>query len=296
LELLLAGSALHVLVYSYFRGRLAMKQANVLQFLNLGLVPVLTLYFFRKSAADVLTGLGSFTFSISAFSLLFTPWLSFSAQTLSEARELLRYGVQRFPGDFVLTAMMTIPVTLVAHFRGIQEAGMATFAISVLGMIGSFFAPVSLVLLPKASRLLADGNTNALCAQIKIITKLTALASVGLTVVILAVSGILVRLYLGENFSQAGDFIRIAVLGAVPYSMYVVLRSLIDAFHRNAIITLILIKSFVVFVVAAVVAYRVFGNTAAILVALMVGLTTLSGLTWLETKRILGKPPTQVQK
>jgi len=72
----LAGLILHSLVYSYFRGRLLVKTFNSLQIINLGLIPIIILVFFRNITIEKLITLIGITTFIIAFFLLFKSFLS----------------------------------------------------------------------------------------------------------------------------------------------------------------------------------------------------------------------------
>ncbi|MCI0418426.1 MAG: hypothetical protein L0312_04255, partial [Acidobacteria bacterium] len=88
LSVLLIGLALHAVVYAYFRGNLVMKRANLLQFVNLGLVPLVAFFAFRESVRSVLLASGVLSTVVAASTLLFTPWQQMAANTLTEGREL----------------------------------------------------------------------------------------------------------------------------------------------------------------------------------------------------------------
>ena len=119
LGILLIGLVLHTLVYSYLRGCLAMRRANLLQLVNFGVVPLVAFAIFNGSVRSVLATLGVLTTLVACVALAFTPIRQVAENVFPEAKELLRYGVQRVPGDFVHMALFTLPVTFVAHFSGL---------------------------------------------------------------------------------------------------------------------------------------------------------------------------------
>jgi O-antigen/teichoic acid export membrane protein len=151
LSLMTAGLCFHTVVCSYFRGHMAMNRANMLQFVNLALVPIVSFVAFGQSLARVLTAIGLISTLTASVGWLLTPIRAVAEVNWKETKELLRYGVQRVPGDFILVALFTFPATFVAHLKGVQEAGFVAFGISVVSMVGAVFAPVGLVLLPKAT-------------------------------------------------------------------------------------------------------------------------------------------------
>lgn len=287
LSILLVGLVLHVLVYSYFRGCLAMRRANLLQLVNFGVVPLAAFLVFNGSVRSVLVTLGVLTTLVAGIALAFTPIRHVAENVFPEAKELLRYGVQRVPGDFVHMALFTLPVTFVAHFSGVLDAGYVAFGVSVLNMIGSMFSPLGLVLLPKASRMLAGGDLEELRAHVTQIVKVTALVSVTVAVVLEFSAGQLIRLYLGPNFSEAARFLRILVLAAVPYSLYCVLRNLVDAFHENAVNARNLVVAFAVFLALSLAGLLVFRPPMQILGAFVLSVSLVAVLSCAEALKIV---------
>ena len=207
--------------------------------------------------------------------------------TQAETRELLRYGVQRLPGEFALMAMLSLPVIFVAHRSGIQQAGFVAFGISVLSMIGAFFAPIGLILLPKASALLAGGRKGELRVHIALLMRVSFAVAGAATVLVWFLARPFVALYLGSGFEEAGGLLRLIVLGAVPYALFTVLRNLIDAFHRDAVTALIAISGLAVFILGAWLGKGRFPAGEEVLIAFLVGLGTLGVAARFECSRIL---------
>ena len=287
LSLMIFGLSLHTLAYAYFRGQLAMTRANLLQLVNYAAVPVLVFFLVGNHAASVLLWLGVLWTLVASVALGFTPIgqaLTFQAE---ELRELLRFGIQRVPGDFILMALLSLPVVFVAHRAGMQQAGFVAFGISVLAMIGALVSPIGLVLLPKASGLLASGKKAELRSHIRHIMALALLFSAGASALIWFSAPALIRLYLGPGFEAAASVLRVIVLGGVPYALFAVLRNLIDAFHRNAVTALITALSFCVFLAGEWAGSLHISVENQTLVALVVSLGILGGATSWECMRIL---------
>src|SRR5260370_16283148 len=73
LSLVVAASALHATAYSYFRGILNMRAANLLQFVNFGLMPLAVFLFYSKSVESLLTALGISSLAVAGAPLTVTP-------------------------------------------------------------------------------------------------------------------------------------------------------------------------------------------------------------------------------
>jgi O-antigen/teichoic acid export membrane protein len=287
LSLVVTGSALHAVVYGYFRGMLQMRAANLMQFVNFGLMPLAVFLFYNKSVQSLLSALGILTFAVAGVALLFTPWNAVVKDNREYVKELLRFGVQRVPGDFILMALFALPATIVAHKSGIRAAGFVAFGISMLNVIGSFFSPFGLILLPKASALLAAGKNRELRRQVWLLTRITLIVSATLAAGIAIGADTLIRLYLGPDFTEGASILRFLLLAAVPYSLYTVLRNVVDAFHELGVTTMILVAGFGIFCLGSSVLLAVHSTVNVVLLAFLCGVLTLWLLSSAETLRIL---------
>lgn len=287
ISLVTLGLGLHSLVYAYFRGNLLMKQANRLQFINLGLVPLLTFSLFRTSLREVLMCLGFLTLGVAIVGLFFTPWKEIAGRSSVEVKELLRYGLQRVPGDFVHMALLTLPATFVAHLSGVRAAGNVAFGMSILSMIVAFFTPVGLILLPKASRMLAEGARAELRQHVSFLVKVSILFAGALSLGFIILADILIKLYLGPGYADIAWVIRTLIAGTIPYSLFIVLRNVIDAAHETAVTALILVAGFLIFCTGAGLSFVFSGGAPQVILSLLVGLTAIGVLAGRQALRIL---------
>ena len=279
------GVTMHILAYGYFRGHLRMKRANTLQMINIGLVPLAAFAIPNLRVAGILwiTGI---TWSLLAGGVLLTTVLGeigireFRAPDLGRRiRELLRYGLPRLPGDLALTALLTLPATIAAHRSGMEAAGHMAFAIAILGMIGSFFSPIGLVLLPSASAMVARGEVQGLRRNVgRLLVVGIGVTGLGVGLLIL-IAPTLVTWYLGPEFRSAAGVVRVIGLGAVPYVVYLLLRAPLDAVTVTALNARNLLVGLAVFVILA----AAVPNTAGAAWALVAGLSVTGVLTVWDT-------------
>ncbi|MFZ0731072.1 MAG: MATE family efflux transporter, partial [Candidatus Sulfotelmatobacter sp.] len=228
---------------------------------------------------------------VALVALVSTPVRNVALPANRETAELLRYGLQRLPGDFILIGLLSVPVIFVAHRSGIEQAGFVAFAISVLSMIGAFFSPFGLILLPKASSLLAAGKKDVLRVHVNRLVQVAIAVSALATVLIFVFARYFIKVYLGVGFEQAVGTMQWVVLGAVPYALFTILRNLIDAFHRNAVTAVITTGSFALFALGAWLPVGHLAASRQVLLALLLGLTALGGAAWVECNRILRHEP-----
>lgn len=247
---MLMGIIANTTCYSYFRGKIDMGRANVLQLINSGIVPLVGLCASRN-LADVfyVTGLSSL-----GVSSLFLIWALRSSKVVWGdlvpcGKDLVAYGARRVPGDFVMSGLFMMPVTFATHTAGLQEGGYVAFGISMLNMVGAVFAPVGLILLPQASRIVASKDFDVLASYKNKLLKVALCLSITGLVVFQLFAPHILRIYLGE---VAGDLVhatKIIMTASVAYTVYVSMRSIVDAFYVKAVNSNNIIICFVLFAV-----------------------------------------------
>lgn len=288
LWVMLAGLTFHSVVYSYLRGQLAMGRANALQFVNMSIVPLLVLAARPVSARAVLllTGTGWTLFALIT-SLLATPLWDFNLHFYKELRVLLRYGIQRVPGDFAYTALYALPAMVVTHLGGLGDGGMAALAISIVSMITAIFAPVGVILLPKVSRSVGQGNLEELRQEIMLLRKVSVIIPAVLIVAIEFGANMLLRGYLGPNFESAAQIVRVSCIAAVPLSFFCATRSVMDAAYDNAKNTANLLMALAVLVCCAAVCILVHAPQIVFLWSFVFSTAVLAVLTDRDLQKLL---------
>ncbi len=250
--LALGGIAMHLMVYAVLRGHRQMALANSLQLINNGIVPVAVFLISSHSAASVIATTGATWIAISGLALLAILVANGRQErsTLDVRKHLatlLRFGLPRVPGEFALVGLFAIPALIALREQGIVEAGHFSAGMSVLTTIAGAFAPIGLLVLPHASAQVATGD---LSGMRNLVLRLSA-AGLALAACGVIVGEVLVpyfvRWYFGAAFVPAIPVIRICLLGAIPYSLYVILRNFLDALDvkavnsRNLVISLVLL-------------------------------------------------------
>jgi O-antigen/teichoic acid export membrane protein len=101
-------------------------------------------------------------------------------------------------------------------------------------------------------------------------------------------ANLLIHIYLGNDFSGVAALIRTVCLGVLPFALYCVLRSLIDAYYTKAVNMLNNGISFLVFAGAAGFLFVV-GASSRVVVAFLLAILVLGILTIAEVWKILGR-------
>jgi O-antigen/teichoic acid export membrane protein len=286
LALMTGGNALFAVAYGNLRGQLAVTWANALRIVVHALLPLAAALLIKSSVSSVLYAMGGGWAVLSAAALALTR-MSVD-DPIGRAAELARYSLPRTPGDLIALVLFAVPGIVVAHVSDVTVAGQVAFGVAALGMVASAAFPVGFVLLPVASRLLAAGSVERLRTQVFGVTRvLVGLIVAGLVVFELFAPQI-VAIYLGPRFAASVTPLRILMLGALPWALYVSLRSVIDARHKLALNAINVAIASAVFA-ALMLAFRTLADPASVVVPVFVAaLYVLGALTVVEVWRIAG--------
>jgi O-antigen/teichoic acid export membrane protein len=288
LALMVAGNGLFAVAYGNFRGHLQILRANVLRVVVHVLLPFGAALLVRNSVSDLLYVIGG-GWTVLSLAALAVTRMSFH-DPLAHAAELARYSVPRAPGDLLALVMFAVPGIVVAHVSDITVAGNVAFGIAAIGMVAVAVFPVGFVLLPVASRLLAAGSVDRLREQVFIVARV----AVGLIVIAIVIFELfatqIVDIYLGPAFAGSVATLRVLMLGALPWGIYMSLRTVIDARHKRAVNAINVAVAFAFFV-ALMLILRTWRDPATVVVPVFViSLYLLGALTVVEIWRITHRP------
>ena len=290
INIMLIGLIFHSLCYGYFRGNLSMIKANFLQLINMGIVPLL-IFFLKNNLKEIilLNGLiiilGSFIFLTSI-----VKNITFEKNEIyTNIKELMAYGIQRVPGDFGLSGLFSLPATFTSHISGITIAGYVAFGTSLLNMIGGLFAPLGLILLPKASQLFANNDFKTLKYYILKILKVTFILTILGVAFFEIFADKIIALYLGNFPSDLVMIARLIVIASLGYTIYVAMRSIIDAYYVKAINTKNIFISLMFFLTVSFGTILLKKNYIFLVTNSVVSIILLGILTLIEVKRLLNK-------
>ena len=289
-HVIIIGIAIHSLSYSYLRGIMKMNLANALQFLNL-CVGNLVAFALSDNLSQVIYYTGFYwIITASLFLIYILSQITFQWSALwATMKELFLYSIFRVPGDIALAALLTIPSLFVAHYYGIIPAGYLAFGITLLNMSGAAFSPISLLLLPQISKLSADKKYDIIFSNSKKIIMFTLLLSVSAVLIFEFFATPIIHLYLKDAPADLVNTARIIALGIPGYTIYIVLRSVLDALHYRAVNTRNLLIAFVFYSIGIVIMFFINNNqetTIALNIWLFsTSLTLLGVLTYFDFRK-----------
>lgn len=281
----LLGAMLNSLVYSYYRGLNRFMIASLIQIVNIIIIPVVVILL----SSDIPTFLVVYGALSSLMSLVFITKHFFHGTSSFINIHLLfhvtRYSIKRLPGDIALQLMFVIPPILTAHTLSFNAAGDISFSLTILTLITVPLSPISVLLLPKAVMWMKEGKISFLMKSTGGLLLKVAICMAIVSIVLFFSAEGAVRFFLPER--EAFDFfiLKIITLVALPYSVYIYLRSFIDAFHETSYNSINCLISLIVFLSASGFLGYVVSARIGIAAGLVCGFYALGILTYYRIHR-----------
>ncbi len=293
-SLMLLGLVLHTSVYGYFRGRMQMNRANLLQIWDMALVPVLALLLLvrYRSVAKIVnfTGVAMIvTAMILAFPLLRRLLKSGNFDLWGPLKKLLTYGIARVPGDFAAAAIFALGPIIAAQFMPVARVSPLLLGTSVLMAASVSMAPVGVLLLSKISTVVAQNRLQEARAPLRHMTAGIFELSLFMTFQFLVFADVVLRIWVGTGLLDAVPVVRIIALAIPGFLFFTALRSVIDAATvkaSNAHNILIALVAFLVLTGLSVVAVPRALLLVALSIALVASVVLLAALTAFTVRRL----------
>ncbi|HUA98735.1 MAG TPA: hypothetical protein VMA34_10440 [Terracidiphilus sp.] len=235
LGLLLLGFAVHRAVSGYYRGRLEMMRANLLELLNAALLPlsVVVALLHREPIGAMMFvtgGLMALMGALFAVPLLCRlRWRAAARGLRARCRELLHYGLPRIPGEFGAATGMALGPMLAVHYMSITAVAPLLLGLNMLMVIGYAAGPLGSMLLSKVSMMLGRNQHGAVQARMRLLIAAVMEIAVFTCLQLLVFADVVVRAWVGPGFENQMDIIRLVLVAIPAYLFFVALRNTIDA-------------------------------------------------------------------
>jgi O-antigen/teichoic acid export membrane protein len=251
--LLLTGTGLMTLCQGFFQGAGRMREGNLFQVAHYGIMPLAVLSLSGPDAGAVLLGLGigSLSLSLSALAIILRSTRPGKERLRESSGRLLRQGLPRAPGAFLLMGLLSAPVFILTHREGLPAGGAAAFGMALLTLFSSLLYPIRVIMLPEASAWLARGEYPALRRRSMQVLSVAGPLVLALTALIETWMPELVGLLLGGAYPGAAAPARVIALGTMPLAFFSAFRSILDAGEESARSTRVLAEAFLTFALAA---------------------------------------------
>ena len=232
--LLLAGAA-QVAVYGFYRGCLDMKRAGAISFCA-ALAPIISTatFFHSRSVVLIVSVMGSVVIGITGlFAIPILKEVSLHRSSLrnipARARELLKYGLSRVPGDLSNGALLAVCPVVALHYMPVSRVSYLLVAISMLTAASISTEPLGLVFLSKISMMLAQGRLSDVHNYLSYLMSALVDVSIFMTLQLVVFVDVLLRAWIGPSFLEGIPIIRLLMIGIPFFMFYTGLRSAVDA-------------------------------------------------------------------
>lgn len=294
LTVFLLGLNMHSLVYSYFRGKLSVRTFNLLQTTNMIIVPIAILSYFKNVSIEYFITLsGAITLIIS---LIFG--INILRDIIHEidydifwksSRKLLIYSTQRIPADFSLALLFSLGPIAASRFVSIEEVGYLAVSQSLLNAVGTIIAPLGLIILPKVSNMIRENKKLEIADSLNIFMGAVIQCSVFISFQMILFSDAIINFWLGPEFIKAVPVMQIVFISVVFYTIYVGMRSILDAIEFKPLNTVNLLISLMVFVTSSCYFIFIYRSLPAIYdfsIAFSLSVSFLGILTYVSIRKI----------
>ncbi|MCP5046016.1 MAG: hypothetical protein GY940_02520, partial [bacterium] len=278
LALFLTANIMHLMAYSYLRGKLEMNAANLLRTLFFGvpLLPAAAILLFKKETAFApvshlylfflayavwgifISGyyLGK-EFSGSAVTSIFRKGRSSVSDALKQGRDIFRFSLSRIPAVFFIAMVFGFPVLYAGYRLSLKAAGYVGIVVSILRLFEIFSMPFNMIFLPKFSALKRGNDPQLIRDHCRVVVDFifTFLPFCG--VFIFGLLHFAVRAWFPPSYLAAVDSIAVTVLFSAFYLAYALVRGILDGLFEFPYTNIICFSGFSIIALTAL----VFGST-----------------------------------
>lgn len=234
LMILSTATMMHLVIYGYYRGLLLMRTANVLQALNIAVLPLALTYAFAftKSIPVVLGATAVSILLVCVFSgakVLSKGMDHVQLPFAAAGKNLLVYSAARMPGDLGIQGLLALGPMIAAHYTDMHQVSFVLLGMSLLMAVGLAITPLGLVLLSKISSMLGQGREKEARDQVNLLREALLHTSSLVLAQSVVFCPLLVQWWVGKSSEGSGPVLRAMVLAVPFYVIYVSCRAVVDA-------------------------------------------------------------------
>ena len=199
----------------------------------------------------------------------------------------MNYGIQRMPGDVIMGLFFIMPTAIISNYFSIIIGGSIAFCLSLFNIVIAFMSPVNIILLPNASKIVHEKNFTLLKSiSFKLLYLSVGMGLVTLIIVYFFGENILILFGIKNHFELKSS-LNIVFMGIIGISIFSIIRSIIDAFYEKARMAMLIIISFLFFIIMlAVFKFIDLFTIRNILISFTISINLLGFLTYLSLKKI----------
>ena len=236
----LAGAlALHQIAFAYFRGQSRLGWANLLQVVNVGIIPLtIALFSTRWTVGELVLWHGVLA-GVIAISALLRPLLrgltrKESIYSMRQIRlKLLDYSLRRVGAVVGMVLLLTLGPILMANFATKEDLAYFLIGVQINRMFFSLFGPIGIVLLPKFAYEVSKGMTEGVNRGLSMIFQASTAIGLFAMVHLFYFAKPILENWLGEAAPDGVLIFRFFALSIPFYLLFENARNPIDAYSKK---------------------------------------------------------------
>ena len=231
------GTVVNATLYGHYRGVLEIQSANLLQAVNVGVVPIVSILFIpRLGVVRSLTLTGLITIGVCLAFLL--PLFRKLRETGDEVqtgwfliagRSLLGYGIGRVPSFFFAGLLFMLGPIALAHKSSMATVALFALALNLVRLGESAILPLGTVLLPRIALYLHEEDHHTVTRDMQLLFEMVVPVAFFVCLQVAVLHNTIFELWLGTVPSGGGQIFVPLVLVLPFYLAYELLRHPIDA-------------------------------------------------------------------
>ncbi len=294
LTLFLLANVLHLIAYSYFRGKMNMNVANSMRswFFGFPLLPAaaaalyqhktghfapssyLNLFFLLYSLFGIFLSLFYLRHEVSLATVktMFKVKRAALINTFKQGQNLLIFSLARMPAVFFMALIFSFPVFYANYMMSLVLAGYLGIVVSVLRLFEIFSMPFNMIFLPKFSGLLRDKDSSRIHEYCQVVLDFifTFLPFAG--VLAFGLMPFVVHIWFGNTYTITTSSVAVSVLCSVFYLAFALIRGILDGLFEYPYTNEISLASFLFMAVLSLI---IGGDTYNLTIAFCSGLIML---------------------
>ena len=238
--IVLAGAlALHQIAFAYFRGQSRLGWANLLQVVNIGLIPLTIVLFSTRGTVGELVLWHGILAGVIVIGVLLRPLilgltLQKSISSMRQIRlKLLNYSLRRVGAVIGMVILLTLGPILMANFASKEELAYFSVGVQINRMFFSLFGPIGIVFLPKFAYEVSKGMTEGVNRGLSMIFQASTAIGLFAMVHLFYFAKPILENWLGEAAPDGVLIFRFFALSIPFYLLFENARNPIDAYSKK---------------------------------------------------------------
>lgn len=288
-----ASNSFIALIFAYLRGIDKILNFNIFQIISqVSLLAIAIVY--KKSLSDY------FLYSSLALVVNFILFYIFSARSSLDVfkksnwkndvyvqiKKLFSFGYTRMFGDLILFSIGVIPLVIINNKFGLMESAYFSTATMLNTLITPFFSYIGVILLPKASKAIAEKQYTSLKNMVNKFLFIYIIVSLFFICFFYFFNRYLIIVLFSKDYLVVSKYIIITSLIILPNSIYLLLRNVNDALHDRPFNTYNLLLSSIIGFILMVFSQN-FNQLIISFVIMYVILGLISFLNWIYLRNKL---------